>query len=162
MNTPNTSTKNMSGFHPDNTRLDRLRAGLLDDDPAGKTRLLEHLAACGDCRRRFEAWDGLARALNDASFDTPALSHSLGARRRAALAGYAATRPVRMVPRYALAAALAALLIGAGVFLVFEQPAEQIPPTLTQADVPDLYVDLDFYLWLTQENANGEGAPNRG
>ncbi len=160
MNTPNSSVKIMSGSHPDPARLDRLRSGLLDDDPAGKTRLLEHLAACGDCRRRFEAWDGLARALKDTSFDTPVLSRSLGARRRAALAGYAATRPVHRAPRYALAAALAALFIGAGVFLVFERPAEQVPPALTQADVPDLYADLDFYLWLTQENAVGDSAPN--
>jgi hypothetical protein len=154
-------SESLTEFHPHTERLDRLRAGLLDDDPAGKNRLLAHLAACDPCRRRIEAWNGLARALNDAALDAPSLARELAARRRAALAGRSATRAaVSRAPRYALAATLAALLAGAGVFLALERPAERVAAT-AQAEMPDLYADLDFYLWLAREGARDEAAPDR-
>ena len=136
--------------HPGNRQLDRLRAGLLDQQPALKSQLLEHLRDCAPCRRQAAAMDTLA-ASQRAQPD-PRLAQQLRARRMAALAGRAAQPPMavrRLAPAFALATVMA-VAIGVGVFLDFNPlPAPQELAQTATDNVPDLYADIDFYLWLS-------------
>jgi anti-sigma factor RsiW len=146
------STSSPNTGHPDNRRLDQLRAGLLDQQPALKSQLLEHLRGCAPCRRQAAAMDELATSQR-AQAD-PRLAQQLRTRRMAALAGHAARRPQptavrRLAPAFALAT-LMAVVIGAGVFLQFNPaPAPQELARSANDTVPDLYADIDFYLWLS-------------
>lgn len=146
------STSSPNTGHPDNRQLDQLRAGLLDQQPALKSQLLEHLRDCAPCRRQAAAMDELA-ASQRAQAD-PRLARQLRARRMAALAGHRAPRPHpaavrRLAPAFALAALLA-VVIGAGVFMQFNPaPAPQELAQTANDNVPDLYADIDFYLWLS-------------
>jgi hypothetical protein len=146
--------------HPSTLEFDQLRAGLIDHLPAERARLIEHLAACDRCRS-LASWDRVLGALNDATLESGALQSDLQKRRRAALAGRAARRPIRHAPRLAIAAALAAILVGAGVFLALPRPADTPGPALTRnGAVPDIYADLDFYLWLSRENEQSGDVPS--
>lgn len=144
----------LSHSHPDDATLDRLRAGLLDD----ATELRAHVEACAVCRQRLAVWDRLARALPAGGSPAGALADQLRVRRQAALAGQTAGRATdgrRWAPQYlAMAAAVTAVAIGAGVFLALDREgSDTAPDTLSaQAERPtDIYADIDFYLWLTQE-----------
>lgn len=151
--------------HPDHAQLDRLRAGLLDTDPAAKNRLLAHLRDCAHCRERAGAMQQLvtaSRAHPDAQ-----LGRQLHARRLAALAGNSASsmhKPARrfFAPAFALAAVIA-MVIGLGAFLELEPAPAPAPQDMAQApadNVPDVYADIDFYLWLSnhppEENADAD------
>ncbi|HEX9627442.1 MAG TPA: hypothetical protein VGA00_10945 [Acidiferrobacterales bacterium] len=138
-------------IHPDADALDRLRAGLLDDAPERRRVLLDHLGGCDGCRTRYGVADRVRAAL-DERMDPPAVSSALRTRRRAALAG-AGGRPAARAPRLALAGAALSLLVGIGIFFALEaeRPAEGLPQLASQEPVPDLYDDLDFYLWLARE-----------
>ncbi len=130
---------NRSEQHPDSTLLDQLRAGLLDDRPQQKAEIEQHLQHCEQCRRTYDFPAGLLAT-------PPALDSRLDALRRQALAA----RPIRRLrPLVPLAAAAALALVA--VALVNLQPGSQNDnpqiATSNQA-VPDLYEDLDFYLWL--------------
>lgn len=144
----------LSLSHPDNQTLDRLRAGLLDDG----ADLRAHVAACAVCRQRLAVWDQLARALPAGVSPDGALAEQLRTRRQAALAGLATGRASgerRWAPQYlAMAAAVTAVAIGVGVFLAIDREGSDTAPDAlsAQADRPsDIYADIDFYLWLTQE-----------
>jgi len=149
--------------HPSTLELDQLRAGLVDHLPTERARLIEHLAACGRCRK-LASWDHVLGALNDSALEPATLHGDLQQRRRAALAGRTVRRPPRHAPRLAIAAALAAILVGAGVFLALPRPGDAPAPALTRnGAVPDIYADLDFYLWLSRENEqNGDAPSTRG
>jgi hypothetical protein len=127
--------------HPDTEFLDRLRAGMLDDEPQLRSRLEQHLQTCSACRRAYDWPAGLqgAGGVSDAELD---------ALRKQALSVSAHHSPrLMLIPLAAAALALAA------IGLVSLLPSPQSPPTpqvavSEQHPVPELYEDLDFYLWL--------------
>ncbi len=144
----------LSNSHPDDRALDRLRAGLLDDT----TELRAHVEACTVCRQRLAVWDRLARALPAGISPDGTLAAQLRVRRQAALAGLATVHAPgagRWAPRYlAMAAAVAAVAIGVGVFMALDRGGSDTAPNALSVQVdrpPDIYADIDFYLWLTKE-----------
>lgn len=155
----------LSHSHPDDATLDRLRAGLLDDS----SELRAHVETCAVCRQRLAVWDRLARALPAGISPNGALAEQLRARRHAALAGLAAghaSSERRWVPQYlAMAAAVTAVAIGVGVFMSIDRDGSDVSPATLSAQAdrpPDIFADIDFYLWLTTEglgeNANGNAS----
>ena len=159
------STRSPNAEHPDSIQLDQLRAGLLDHQPTVKSPLLEHLLDCAACRQQTAAMDKLAATQRDAL--NPKLAQQLRTRRMAALAGDAARRPRpsatrRLAPAFALAMVMA-VMIGVGGFLELAPAPAPVPRDVAQTtndNVPDLYADIDFYLWLsnhpTTENADAD------
>ena len=143
----------LSKLHPDDVALDRLRAGLLEDDAARA-----HIETCAACRQRLAVWERLAGQLQTGAPPDSTLARQLRARRQTALAGRAAARASgerRWTPQYlAMAAAVATLAIGLSVFVTLDRfESDATPDTINaQADAtPDVYADIDFYLWLTTE-----------
>jgi anti-sigma factor RsiW len=138
--------------HPDTELLDRLRAGLLDDDVEFKTGLERHLAACPHCRGRLNAWEQLGRnALGAWTVTDDALSTRLRlARERAMTTG----RQRRIILRHPLLATAAMLLIAvsAGFWTLRHEFMDTSSMTAQRGEaIPDLYEDLDFYLWMANQ-----------
>lgn len=136
--------------HPDTELLDRLRAGLFDDQPQLRTRLEQHLQHCADCRRAYDWPAGLqgSGASPDAQLD---------ALRKQALAR-PAHRGHRLLPL-----AAAAVLGLAAVGLISYLPSPDAPPApqiavSEQNKVPELYEDLDFYLWLADHKGTDDSS----
>jgi hypothetical protein len=137
--------------HPDSELLDRLRAGLFDDQPQLRARLEQHLQQCPECRRAHN-WPGNlldSGTLPDAQLDTL---------RRQALAHPAAHWQHRLLP-FAAAAALALAAVG----LISYLPSPDSPPApqvavSEQGNVPELYEDLDFYLWLADHKGSDDSS----
>ena len=153
----------ITATHPEAAEIDRLRAGLLDGDKSTRDALLQHLQACATCRAQIADWDNLRDTANTTR--DPRLSRELRTRRQAALAGQASGRavPEQHWPRYAVAATLA-ITIGIGVFFRFEAPLPGAQPELSVAQsdkVPDVYTDIDFYLWLAKQPAHNDSEENR-
>jgi len=147
--------------HPDLEQLDRLRAGLLDGQPELKTALLQHLAQCQNCQEGSD-WRSLQPGALGPELDTDSLRSSLRDARRRALQSGARRHSYGLVP-YATAALLL-IAVSVGVWtLTATDPAQQLASDGT-GQVPDLYEDLDFYLWLANqkesENGNDGGNPN--
>ncbi len=143
MNTPDT--------HPDSEQLDRLRAGLLDDDPTLKAALEAHLANCERCSASHDWRGGL----------TPgALPFSPPRERLENIRAQVLAHPVerRRLAPLAVAAALALVAV------VLVRPALQDDPGQTRVaetqveTTPVLYEDLDFYLWLADHKDNEDSA----
>jgi len=137
--------------HPSDEQLDRLRAELYDDAPAVRDALAAHLAACAQCRARGAIWRDTAAIL--ASAAAPTLAGALRARRRDALAGRPARRAAMPRMAFALAATLAAVVIGTGLFFYVDTGDDAV--TTASNEQADIYADLDFYLWLLHEQ-NGD------
>lgn len=135
--------------HPDSEQLDRLRAGLLDDsDPQQRARLETHLRECSTCRR---AYDWPARL---AGLETP--DAQLDALRRRATAGGRTRRHQRLLP---LAAAAALALAAVGLVSLLPSPSSPPAPQVASGErtpVPELYEDLDFYLWLADHKESAD------
>ena len=144
--------------HPDTELLDQLRAGLLDDLPEQKAAIEQHLLDCGTCRARAGIWKQLEPDALGPQIDTEALSNSLQAARQQALAD-ASPSPHRTLVPFATAALLV-LAVSVGYWTM--QP--DIDTTNMTADtsqaVPDIYEDLDFYLWLANQNETDDSNPN--
>jgi hypothetical protein len=137
--------------HPDTEMLDRLRAGLLDDNTEMKNRLERHLVACPQCRERLHAWEHLGRdALEAWPVAEKRLSVELKlARRQAMMAVWH-----RRIISYPLLATAAVLLIAvsAGLWTLRHEFVDTTPMMArTSEEVPDLYEDLDFYLWMANQ-----------
>ncbi len=159
------STSSPNAEHPDSAQLDQLRAGLLDDSSTTKSKLLEHLRDCASCRLQAATIDTLVATQRHQP--DPRLAQQLRTRRMAALAGDAAQRPHQpatrwLAPAFALAAVVA-VVIGVGGYLELNPVPGQAPQELAQTvndDVPDVYADIDFYLWLsnhpTTENSDAD------
>lgn len=163
--------------HPDSDELDQLRAGLLNDEPARRQALLDHLSGCGNCRDSHGVADRVCASL-DEQLESPAVAGALRARRRSALAGQGTAIPGR-VPRLALIGATLSLLLGIGIFFALEgdaptyrdaqwgpadhapDPAAASPQLASQEAIPDVYSDLDFYLWLAHEREKNVNPGNR-
>jgi hypothetical protein len=138
--------------HPDTELLDRLRAGLLDDSIEIKDRLEHHLVACPQCRSRLHAWEHLGRQAMEAwPVADKKLSVGLKLARRQAMA---AGRHRRII-RYPVLATAAVLLIAvsAGFWTLRHEFVDTMPMTAstTSEEIPDLYEDLDFYLWMANQ-----------
>jgi hypothetical protein len=137
--------------HPDTELLDRLRAGLLDNNLEMKDRLERHLIACPQCRDRLHAWEHLGL---DALGAWPVADKKLSvelklARRQAMMAGRQ-----RRIIRYPALATAAVLLIAvsAGLWTLRHEFIDTAPMTASTSEaVPDLYEDLDFYLWMAKQ-----------
>ena len=146
------STNPRHSDHPEVAQLDRLRAGLLDNNPVAQSQLLKHVRDCVHCRHAMAAMDTVATS----GPPDARLAQQLRVRRQAALAGKAATSHTATPMRYFLAPGLAlatilAVVLSAGVFFGLESGPTSTPQELAQApgDVPDVYADIDFYLWLS-------------
>ena len=144
--------------HLDDDTLDRLRAGLLDEDPTAPA-LRRHLEDCPRCRARTAAWDRIREAWQDGPSIDPATAAALRVRRRTVLAG----EPTRRFPTLALATVAAVLMLAVGLY-------EGVVPGFFQADdrksvqvvqvvddTPDLYADIDFYLWMSEREHGAQG-----
>jgi anti-sigma factor RsiW len=139
--------------HPDPELMDRLRAGLLDDQADEKKTLQDHIEHCPSCQSRYDSWQQLGPAALGPRLDAESLSRSLQQARQQALEN-AATRHSRTFTPYATAALL---LIAVSIGFWVAQPEQQDTQLATAEpgqDVPDLYEDIDFYLWLAGQNGN--------
>lgn len=144
--------------HLTDMELDARRAGLLRGGTDDARRIDDHLAQCSDCRARLQQWADVAMALDARD---PWIDHALRRRRQAALDGDGVTprpRPWRLTA--ALAAGLTGVALGLGVML--HAPENTAPVTQAQAptatEVPDLYADIDFYLWLMRKDQPEDGS----
>lgn len=139
--------------HPDTEQLDQLRAGLLDDQPGEKAALKSHIKQCPACRSHFDSWQQLNPDAFGPKLETESLGQSLQQARLQAM-GKTGAHPSRTFTPYATAALLL-ITVSIGFWVI--QPAHQ-DTSLQMADrsreVPDLYEDLDFYLWLAGQNGN--------
>jgi anti-sigma factor RsiW len=134
--------------HPDPETLDRLRAGLLDDRPAEKADIEAHLATCEDCRSQQSTWTQIARAAVPDQTDHADIQLQLRQARNKALSSRAVRRhDIGLVP-YATAALL---LIAVSFGLWNYQSGDTQEPATVAQSVPDIYEDLDFYLWLANQ-----------
>jgi ferric-dicitrate binding protein FerR (iron transport regulator) len=142
---------NSSERHPDGALLDQLRAGLLDDKPSQKTALEQHLRQCETCRNAYHWPAALGAAIPQPD------EQQLDRLRRQA---QAATGPVRRRPRLAPVAAAAVLAIAAvGLFRLLPPTAPDPAQVAAHSqNVPDVYEDLDFYLWLADHKGSGDSS----
>ena len=137
--------------HPDTELLDRLRAGLLDDNIELKDRLEHHLVACPQCRSRLHAWEHLGRGTMGAwPVEDKKLSMGLKHARRQALSSGRHRRVIRY-PVFATAAVLL-IAVSAGLWTLRHEFVDTMPMMArTSEEIPDLYEDLDFYLWMANQ-----------
>lgn len=139
--------------HPDPEQLDQLRAGLLDDQADVKAALQAHIEHCPSCQSLLNNWQQLGPDALGPQLDPESLGHSLQQARKQALDTKDAHQSRTFMP-YATAALL---LIAVSIGFWAAQP-EYRETTLVTADqgqdVPGLYEDIDFYLWLAEQNGN--------
>ena len=137
--------------HPDTELLDRLRTGLLDDNIELKDRLEHHLVACPQCRSRLHAWEHLGRDTMGAwPVEDKKLSMGLKHARRQALSSGRHRRVIRY-PVFATAAVLL-IAVSAGLWTLRHEFVDTMPMMArTSEEIPDLYEDLDFYLWMANQ-----------
>jgi anti-sigma factor RsiW len=143
--------------HPDTVLLDRLRAGLLDEAEEDRSRLQRHIETCPQCRAYLDGWKQLGPTALGPKLDPAAVTNQLRQLRQQALAS--AKRP--RLRHYPLLASAALLLIAVTVGLWTIQYQDSDAPRMTAQSteaVPDLYEDLEFYLWLAGQN--GDDAPD--
>jgi len=142
--------------HPDIERFDELRAGLLDDRPQLQAELRAHLATCELCRRRAD-WAPVTGQL--AAVEASTSARLSKARTHALDAGRARRHHLHLARGpLAVAASVAFVAVLAVHNMPWNHSAQ--PPTRTaqaMADGPDLYENIDFYLWLAdQQKGSGE------
>lgn len=145
--------EHVSETHPADDDLDRLRAGLLAPSDPAYARLRAHSETCAHCQARDRVWTRVREQLERGSRD-PGLAARLRARRERALRGEGA----RTRPRAAAAFAtflVATLAIGLGTWAYLERHdgEARIAAGPGPDGVPDLYADIDFYLWLLEREA---------
>lgn len=152
----NRSTEHPTVAHPEDAELDRLRAGLLDGEPARRAELEEHLRLCRVCRERVGVWSKITETLDRGVSEAGVISR-ISARRQRALHGF--SRPARrlMPVALALAATLAAVTVGVGVYMSHER-VNPDTAAVASGEQSDLYADIDFYLWLMEKKANEDGS----
>jgi hypothetical protein len=148
--------------HPEPDQLDRLRAGLLDGQPEIKAALEAHVATCATCQERCN-WQLLQPDAIVPDFDTAALQQSLRNARRQALQADSQRRRHDFIPYATAALLLVAVSIGIWTLLPDNGGQQQMVAQDSRM-IPDIYEDLEFYLWLANQKDNGngdeEGNPN--
>lgn len=150
---------------------DRLRAGLLDRDPALESRVRSALKRDGDLARRNELWTLVCGQLQASANDDSRLTNQLRIRRRAVLSGRAVKARRRFtLPQLALATATSvALTLGVMLWMGEHPPAARAPVSralqiastdLAHAfvsNVVDIDLDLadnvDLYVWMEGQPA---------
>ncbi len=147
-------------IHPTMRELDTLRAGLLDEHPDRKSALLTHVEECGRCRHAIDRWSTVIERVQEAHPEHGFVAQQLETRRRTALSGQARTPRSRTAPRFALATA-AVLTVGLAVGLLFNLQSFAPAPFngTEQASISgasDLYAELDFYEWLSQQSLSAD------
>lgn len=142
---------NRSELHPDSTLLDQLRAGLLDDMPRQKAEIEQHLQQCRYCRRAYD-WPASLRAASSG------VDSRLDKLRHQALAPRPARRRSRPWLPLAAAAALAVVAVALVNLLQPESPNDSPRIATNSQTVPDLYEELDFYLWLADHKGSGDSS----
>lgn len=139
--------------HPEPDQLDRLHAGLLDDQPEAKAALETHIADCAICQERCN-WQLLQPGALGPDLDTDALQQSLHNARRQALQSDSQHRHHGFVPWASAALLLVAVSIGIWTLQPDTGNQQQIAAQDSQI-IPDIYEDLEFYLWLANQKENG-------
>ncbi len=139
--------------HPEPDQLDRLRAGLLDDQPEEKAALEAHIAGCEICQER-DNWQLLQPGALGPDLNTDALQQSLRNARRQALQTGSQHRHHGFVPWASAALLLVAVSIGIWTLQPDTGSQQQIASQDSQM-IPDIYEDLEFYLWLANQKDNG-------
>lgn len=134
-------------LHPTPSDLDAWRAGLLEATAAHN--VATHVAACAACAEAARVTQALQRVAKTAS---PELERQLRVRRRAALA--TPTRRGALSPKWAVAASMSALALGLALYLGNGEQANA--PSVE----PDVYADVDFYLWLAERDARAHDVHN--
>ena len=147
-------------MHLTDIELDARRAGLHRGGTDDTKRIDDHLDQCSTCRERLRQWVEVAAALDARD---PWLNQALRRRRQAALTGTGAptrARPWRLTA--ALAAGLTGVALGLGVMRHSSEntaPVTQAQaPATAEAPDPDLYADIDFYLWLMRKDQPEDGS----
>jgi anti-sigma factor RsiW len=152
--------------HPDPEQLDRLRAGLLDESAAEKAALEKHLDTCTTCRNQLEGWTQLGRTMMDSQLPAGALQQDLQLARRTALQSHRSRHARGFAPYATAAALLIAVTIGLWSTIQPGDESQQLLTAQSVETIPDSYEDLDFYLWLANQEGNGgdeqSGKPNNG
>jgi hypothetical protein len=144
---------NGSERHPDSALLDRLRAGLLDDRPSQKTALEQHLQQCEYCRDAYRWPAALAASVPEPD------ERQLDRLRQQALLTAGPGRHRRRLAPLAVAAALA--IAAVGLFRLLPSTDTHTDPSRIAASsqqVPEVYEDLDFYLWLADHKGPGDSS----
>lgn len=146
--------------HPAVNDLDRLRAGLLDDSPTEKSALTAHLETCASCRARAAGLRELVAAASQRQ--DPWIEQALRARRAQALQGRSSSAPRGLGKQYvwgpAVAAALVLAVVGLNYQALFAPPVgissapQVVAGAETANNAPDVYDDLDFYIWLSSQD----------
>jgi anti-sigma factor RsiW len=145
--------------HPDMELLDRLRAGLLDEDAEERSRLERHIGTCPQCRACLEGWKHLGPMALGPKLDSAAVSKQLRQLRQQALA--TAKRPRTRNYQLLATAALLLIAVTVGIWNVQYQDSDAPQMTAQGSDtVPDLYEELDFYLWLADQNGDDTNSDN--
>ena len=131
----------------------------LSDDE--KAALTAHLEACASCRSRAAGVRDIVAATS-ALQDDPWIEQALRARRAQALQGRSSSAPRGLGKQYiwgpAVAAALVLAVAGLNFQALFAPPAGtgSAPQVVAEAETannaPDVYDDLDFYIWLSSQN----------
>ena len=141
--------------HPDTELLDRLRAGLLDDRPADKAAVEQHLDECDACRASLDIWKQLdVNALGPQVGDGE-IGIALRNARQRALSEASPRHRHRLVPYATAAAVLLAVVVG--VWTTWPGIDTKNMMAGAEQAVPDIYEDLDFYLWLATQDENEAG-----
>ena len=141
--------------HPAPEQLDRLRAGLLDDEMDTATILEAHIRNCPECQSHLSSWTRLQELAQSSEGDQSLLASRLREARAAALSAAAPLKKPLLQPALAIAASL---MLAAGLVLWSPWSALDIAPDQMaqhqEEPGPDLYEDLDFYLWLAGRQAH--------
>jgi anti-sigma factor RsiW len=143
--------------HPDLEQLDLLRAGLLDNAPDEKAALELHIAGCPECRAQSENWQRLA-GIMESPLMAESLQEGLRYARQKALTEKSGNGRW-LVTSYAVAAVLLVAVSAGMLTLLTGEMTSPAITTQTAQTIPDTYEDLDFYLWLANQD---EGRPDKG
>lgn len=137
--------------HPAAEQWDGLRAGIAGEQTEMLTR---HLAQCESCRAQFGFGAAMARELEPVDTD---LARELRLRRRQALAQAQERSPRRL----SLVAGVAALALGATLYLGWHHQTAVAPlASNTHSNDADVYADVDFYLWLSEQESHHADNPS--
>lgn len=131
---------------------DKLRAGLLDDDPELKAKVRAVLTASPGSDG---LWPRVRNELQHPTVQASGVSHELRARRREVLYGSRRKQTQRPVwPRLAAATAFAAVLVVGAAWWIGRDLLGPVAPSAEEVALPgdpeleQLNANLDFYAWL--------------
>jgi len=155
----NKQTDSFLNQHPSAAEFDKLRSGLLDSDPTRRTAVLAHVNACATCQQQEALWPRLLHALDQQAADR-GIAGALAARRHKALRSARRARPRPAYLGLAIAATITAIAIGIGTLFLNDTKDPTSVVAAVESPAPDLYADLDFYLWLMHKRTNDNASPN--